>query len=305
MSAKTRDPSQPLTATERLDDEFYYGYRTIITYDKNGKEVYSYKPLTLDDFLDPEEGDLFMQGTLHDEDTENLKSIFRYLYRNDPTTAVFSDLKILWGIEGLSQPAPDVAVIPNVKDPAKPRPAFDVAQEGTRPRFILEVVSPRYRQPDRDKKVAIYEQAGVEEYFIIDSWLRGTQVSYEVLGYRLQDKIYVEIQPNEHGWVFSQVNNVWVGISQDRQRFFVIDSQTGQPILPAEKRADAEAARAEAEAARAEAEAARAEAEAARAEAEARARREAENRALELEAQLRELQARYQADEDTPTDKSE
>src|SRR5688572_31802439 len=145
MSAQT--PSLPLTATERLDDEFYYGYRTIITHDEQGRAVYSYKPLTLDDFLDPEEGDLFMQGTLHNEDTDALKSIFRYLYRNDPTTAVFSDLKILWGIKGLSRPAPDVIVIPNVKEPAKPRPAFDVSLEGTRPRFILEVVSPSYREP--------------------------------------------------------------------------------------------------------------------------------------------------------------
>jgi len=265
--------ARPLSATERLDDEFYYGYRTIITYDKDGKEVYSYKPLTLNDFLDPEEGDLFMQGTLHDEDTGALKSIFRYLYQDDPATTVFSDLKILWGIEGLSQPAPDVTVIPNVKGPAKPRPAFDVAQEGTRPTFVLEVVSPRYRQPDRDKKVAIYEQAGVKEYFIIDSWLQGEDVSYEVVGYRLQDGIYTQIQPNEQGRIFSEINKVWVGVSDDKKRFFVIDKQTGERILPAEKRAEAEAARAE---------------------AEAKARRQAENRVAQLEARVRELEARYQ-----------
>lgn len=284
MPTKARDPSLPLTATERIDDEFYFGYRTIITYDENGKEIYSYKPLTLDDFLDPQEGDLFMQGTLHDEDTTALKSIFRYIHRDDPNTAVFSDLKILWGIEGLSQPAPDVIVIPDVKDPAKPRPAFDVAVEGTRPRFILEVVSPRYRQPDRDSKVAIYEQAGVEEYFIIDSWLKDGRVSYEVLGYRLENNIYVEIQPTEKGWLFSQVNNIWVGVSEDQNRFFVVDGQTNQPILPAEKRAEAEAARAE---------------------AEAEARQQAEARAAELEIRLRELEARYQAQSDASTDKAE
>jgi hypothetical protein len=170
--------------------------------------------------------------------------------------------------------------------------------EGTRPRFILEVVSPRYRQPDRDSKVAIYEQAGVEEYFIIDSWLKDDRVSYEVLGYRLENDIYVEIQPNQKGWLFSQVNNIWVGVSEDQHRFFVVDRQTNQPILPAEKRAEAEAARAEAEAARAEAETARA-------EAEAEARQQAEARAAELETRLRELEARYQAQSDVSTDKPE
>jgi Uma2 family endonuclease len=274
MTTQTRDLTQPLTATERLDDEFYYGYRTIITYDEAGKEVYSYKPLTLDDFLNPQEGDLFMQGTLHDEDTDALKSIFRYLYYANATTAVFSDLKILWGIEGLAQPAPDVMVIPNVENIGKPRPTFDVQREGTRPRFILEVVSPRYRQPDRESKVAIYEQAGVEEYFIVDSWLRGEQVAYDIVGYRLQGEIYVEIPPNERGWVYSQVNQVWVGVSPEKDRFFVINERTNQPILPAEKRAETEAARAEAEAA---------------------ARREAEAKITALELQLQELKARYES----------
>lgn len=277
MTIQIRDLTRPLTATERLDDEFYYGYRTIITADEEGQAVYSYKPLTLADFLNPQEGDLFMQGTLHDEDTDALKSIFRYLYHLDPTTAVFSDLKILWGIEGLAQPAPDVTVIPNVENISKPRPTFDVQREGTHPRFILEVVSPRYRQPDRESKVAIYEQAGVEEYFIVDSWLRGEQVAYEIVGYRLQGGIYVEIPADGRGWVYSQVNQVWVGVSPAKDRFFVIDERTNQPILPAEKRAEVEAARAEAEAA---------------------ARREAEARVAELELQLQALKARYETQSD-------
>ncbi len=316
-----RDVSPPFTPTERLDDEFYYGYRTIITYDADGREVYSYQPLTPDDFLNPQEGDLFMQGTLHHEDTEALQSIFRHLYRANPTTVVFSDLKILWGVPGLAQPAPDVTVVPNVSDSSRPRPAFDVSQEGTRPCFILEVVSPRYRQPDRDKKVAIYEQARIEEYFIVDSWLEGPQVNYEILGYRLVGDIYSQIQPNEQGWVFSQVNNVWMGVDETQQHFFVIDGRTGEPILPAETRAQIEAearaqaetraqieaeARAQAEThaqieaeARAQAETraqveaeARAQAET-RAQVEAQARNQAETRLAELELQLRELEAKY------------
>lgn len=264
MPAKTPTPLLSLTEIEELD-EFYYGHRTHLTHEAQGRAIYSYKPLTLADFLDPEEGDHFIQGTLHHEDTDALKSIFRYLYRNDPTTAVFSDLKILWGIKGLARPAPDVMIIPDVKDPGRPRPVFDVPIEGTRPRFILEVVSPRYREPDRNKKVAIYERAGVEEYFIIDAWLEEEEVSYEVLGYRLRDNRYVEIPPNEQGWVFSEVNQVWLGISEDRKQFLVIDTRTGQPILPAEKHAEAEAA----------------------------ARQQAEARAAELEIRVRELQARY------------
>lgn len=173
-----------------------------------------------------------MQGTLHNDDTEQAKSIFRHLHEEDPTAAVFSDLKMVWDIEGLSQPAPDVAVIPDVKDPDKPRGEFDVAVEGTRPRFALEIVSPRYRKPDREDKVAIYERAGVEEYVIIDSWLREGEVSYEVLGYRLEAGAYTEIEPDEQGWIYSAVNDVWIGVSEARDRFFVVDGRTGERILP-------------------------------------------------------------------------
>ncbi len=283
--------ARPLMPSERIDDEFYYGYRTIITYDEEGKEIYSYMPLSLDDFLDPQEGDLFMQGSLHNKDTDTLKSIFRYIHQDNPNMAVFSDLKILWGVEGLSQPAPDVTLVPNVENPDKPRPVFDVIGEETSPIFVLEVVSPRYRQPDRDRKVSLYEQAGVQEYFIIDSWLQGEQVSYEVLGYRLQEGIYTQIQPSEKGWVFSQINNVWIGVNETKDAFFVIDAKTNQRVLPAESRAEAETARAEAETARAE--------------AEAVARQQAEAKIAELEIQLRELEARYQTKSDTQTDQED
>ncbi|MFQ5856283.1 MAG: Uma2 family endonuclease [Anaerolineae bacterium] len=258
----------PLTVPEEVDDEFYYGHRIVITHDEAGREIFTYQPLTLEDFLDPQEGDHFVQGTLHNDDTEQAKSIFRHLHEEDSTAAVFSDLKMVWDIEGLSQPAPDVAVIPNVKDPDRPRREFDVAVEGTRPRFVLEIVSPRYRKPDREEKVAIYERAGVEEYVIIDSWLQEGEVSYEVLGYRLEEGVYVEIEPDERGWIYSAVNNVWIGVSEERDRFFVVDARTGERILPdREARLIAEG----------------------RAQFEAAARVEAERRAQALEAEIARL----------------
>jgi len=278
---RPRDEAVPLPATSSEEmDEFYYGHRLAITYDETGKKIFTYEPLSPDDFLDPEEGDHFVQGTLHYDDVEQAMSTFRYLYRNDPAVTVFSDLKMVWGIEGLSQPAPDVAVVPNVQDPDRARRVFDVGVEGTRPRFILEIVSPRYREPDREKKVAIYERAGVEEYVIVDSWLTEEdrqEVFYEVLGYRLQGGRYTAIQPDERGWVYSTVNDVWIGVSEERDRFFVVDARSGERILPDKERAEVAEALAEAAEALAQAEAA------ARAEAERRAR------AMETElAQLRE-----------------
>lgn len=239
----------PLIQSPEVEDEFYYGHRLVKTRDESGEEIWTYQPLALEDFLDPQEGDHFVQGTLHDDDVEKAKSIFRFLYRDDPTVAVFSDLKIVWDIEGLSQPAPDVAVIPDVEDPDNPRRVFDVVVEGTRPYFVLEIVSPRYRKPDREDKVDIYAQAGVDEYVIIDPWLDDEgNVAYEVLGYRLRDGRYTEIEPDERNWIYSATNDVWIGPTELHDSFLVVDAKSNERILPAEERAVMEAtARIEAE----------------------------------------------------------
>ncbi len=236
-----------------------------------------------------------MQGTLHEKETDKMRGIFRYLYEDDPTVAVYSDCQMIWGIEGLSNPAPDVSVIPFVNDPDKPRTSFDVIAEGTRPWFVLEIVSPNYWKEDLKDKVAIYQQAKVQEYFFIDSGLRGRKnekVQYKVKGYRLQRwQQYAEIEPDERGFLYSSVNDVWIGSNETQDEIIVYDRQTGKRILPDNERASAEAeARAEAERQAAEAKK--------RAEAEAQARLKAEQEAVEAKQRAEaEAQARVKAEE--------
>ncbi|MGB0389354.1 MAG: Uma2 family endonuclease [Ardenticatenaceae bacterium] len=282
-------------------------YRVLIDHDQTGQEIYSYQPLTEADFLDPQEGDQFMQGPRHEIDTTDATSIFRYLYRDDPDTVVLSDVKILWGIKGLSEPAPDVAIIPNVGVAEKELPSsFDVVEHGTRPRFVLEIVSPNYRKADREDKVKIYAQAGVEEYIFIDSnWQKSGLVSYEVHGYLLTSRQYWSNPPNDKGWIYSPANKVWIGPNEAGDGFIVVDRRTGERILPDQLRADAAEERAEAAEERAESEAqARAEAQRLaveaeeRAQAEAAARAEAQRLAVEAEERAQaEAAARTEAEE--------
>jgi len=289
------------------DDPFYYGHRWQAVTDEAGNVDYLEIPLTQDDFLDPQEGDHFVQGTLHEKDVEKIKSIFRRLHRHHPEFTVYSDLKIDWGVKGLKNPAPDVSVIPHVIDPGKPRGQFDVPDEGTRPRFVLEMVSPRFVESDYEKKPNVYERAGVQEYIIIDSNLRDWEdaVAYTLEGYRLHEGRYISIQPDARGWLFSAENQAWIGVTADSDEFFVIDVQRGEKILPdleqaevAEQRAEVAEERAIAEAAaRQEAEqhviierAARQEAER-RAIAEATARAETERQMQELLAEITRLRA--------------
>ncbi|MCP4107604.1 MAG: hypothetical protein GY749_19020 [Desulfobacteraceae bacterium] len=72
--------------------------------EKDGGESVSYRPLTLDDFLEPEEGDVYMEGSLHEKDIVSLKSIFRSHLKNRKDITVFSNLKMEWGIGNLENP---------------------------------------------------------------------------------------------------------------------------------------------------------------------------------------------------------
>jgi len=220
-----------------MNDSFYYGRRQVIKYDRTGQPSYTYLPLTADDFLNPQLGDEFVQGARHAADVRNAKLIFRYLYRYNPFMTVLSNVKLVWEIDKLAQPMPDLVVIPNMTEPERPRTVFDVQLEETRPRFVLEVVAPRLAEADLKAKVAIYQQAGVLEYFIIDAGLRAEQEEqenpvYTVIGYRLEEEQYAPIAPDARGWLYSKINKVWLGATLGRDTFIVVDGRTGQPIMP-------------------------------------------------------------------------
>lgn len=71
-------------------------------------------------------------------------------YANDPTTAVFRDLIVKWGIVGLGDHRPDTFVVFGVRNKEQNRTEFVVTSEGVHRSLIIEVVSPRYRQENRE-----------------------------------------------------------------------------------------------------------------------------------------------------------
>ena len=234
-------------ATQADADPFYYGRRQVIRYDRTGQPSYTYLPLTATDFLDPQAGDEFVQTAQHDADVRTLRAIFRHLHRFNPTTGVLSNVKLIWPSAGLPQPAPDLAIVPAMSDPDRQRSVFKVDEEGATPSFVLEVVSPRFVAADLEQKMAIYQQVGVPEYFIIDGgWCEGqdeqTPPTYQIFGYQLQAGVYLAIAPDARGWVYSSSNKVWIGPTPARDSFVVIDARTQQPITPAAEREEPVAA---------------------------------------------------------------
>lgn len=270
------------------DDPFFYGSRWISVRLPDGRLVDQEIPLTPDDLLDPQLGD---QVTQSDQHLEMMIWLFRLLKRHFESREdikVTGDMKMIWGIPKLSEPSPDVAVIPNIRDKHKERESFDVQQEGTRPCLIIEVVSSKdaeTRRNDYENKVQIYERAGIPEYLICDPPTRFTKDRLLLTGYSLgRDGKYRRIEPDERGFFHSETTDLLFGIAEDRRTLLVIDSITGKRLL-----ADEEAAQEAEERARREAEARKAAEQ--RAQSEIEAREAIETELARLRAELERLKS--------------
>jgi Uma2 family endonuclease len=222
--AITRHPANH--PTDELADR---GWRSVEVVQPDGSTVFEMIPLTSEEFLHPEEGYHLPNSTFHDRIAGDIKDILTRRYANDPTTAVFRDLIIRWGISDLKDHCPDTCAVFNVQNKDEVRTEFLVNEEGTRPSLVVEVVSPRYRKEDREIKVQQYARAGVQEYIIFDRRRQRGQILDEVLGYRLVDNIYVPITPDDEGRILCETVGLLVGLHDGE--VVVVDAQTQERLL--------------------------------------------------------------------------
>jgi hypothetical protein len=155
---------------------------------------------------------------------------------------------------------------------------------------MIEITSPETRENDVVWKVAHYARAGVAQYVIVDNVGRRGERQLRLLDYRLVGDTYRLQPPDERGWVYLELADLWVGVEGDHVVCYADDGTAfGDYATVVQQAAEAEARARQEAAARAEAEARARQEAAARAEAEARAR------AAEEQAQ-REATARAEAE---------
>lgn len=303
MAEPARRAPAPRDSELSSDDPYRYGWGVRRVRLPDGRVEVREVPLTPEDFLDPQVGDQLTQNYWHGVYVAQLFNLLFEHYEFSPDVLVSIDFKMLWGIPDLSNPAPDVAVIQGVRDKLADRRSFSVQEEGARPSLVVEVVSddPALQSKDHKEKIAIYEQAGVQEYLIIDPPLVTGDGRFRMVAHRLGPTgRYRRIQPDDQEGFLSRTTDLWFRLTPDRRKLYLVDARTGERLETANEakaRAAYEAEKrraAEARAARAEARAAR-EAEA-RGEADARAAREAEARREADARAAREAEARREAD---------
>lgn len=185
-------------------------------------------PLTASEFLHPKVGYHLPNSTFHDRITVTTRDILTRRYANRSDVAVFRDLLVEWNRPDLGDHALDIAVVFGIQDPGRDRSRFIEAEEGGRPAFILEVVSPRYRREDREIKVVEYAQAQVQEYVIVDRRMYRGQLLDEVLGYQLVSGHYQPLTPDEEGRISCETVGLWISL-RDGQ-LVMEDMQTGEQL---------------------------------------------------------------------------
>jgi colicin import membrane protein len=295
MSAapSTRGPQPPPE-----EDPFFYGWRDVRVTLPGGQTDVIQVPLTREDALHPQEGDVILHSDKHDDDLDYFKKALRKRLYDDPTAAVFSDMELDWDIPELRHHSPDIMVFFGMRDRDREWHSFDVAQEGVRPALIIEVTSWSTRQNDLETKVEQYFRAGVPFYAIVDDTAgrRAKIRTLRLLGYRSGTDEYEPVSLDNQGRLWLEPVGLWLAIETDRPVLLTRDYRRLETYEELVNSLDAEVrARAKSEEARVKAAKAQAKAEKARAKLEAErdaaenAREEAEIRACQLEEELRRL----------------
>jgi Uma2 family endonuclease len=280
---------------QATSDPFRYGWRYVWQKDDKGMPVQVQVPLTLADVLHPQEEDRIVQNDLHDRDCVYLREVMWEASARLPASIVFHDMRIDWGVEGVSPLGPDVIVFRGLQRPWVPgQGTFHVADWGARPVLVLEVTSPATRNLDLDEKVLLYFRAGVPFYAIVDYRTDTDPPCIRIMGYEATANGYVRAPLNADGRLWLPEVRLWLAAEDGRAVCY--DEQGNRVSNYTEAKETAREALDRAEEAHLLAE----EAVQARKDAEVRAadqerlRKDAETKAADLARSLQDLQAELQ-----------
>ena len=165
-------------------------------------------------------------------------NLFFYYKKGDPRSVVAPDLFVVKGVA------------------KRDRKVYKLWEEHRSPCFVVEVTSDTTRDEDLSDKLTVYEQLGVDEYFLFDPL--GDYLDPRLQGHRLVNGSYQPAPLKRDGSLVSRTANVTFRVEGEHLR--LTEASSGAPLLRYEEYA-ARARQAEARAADLEREVARLQAE--------------------------------------------
>lgn len=181
-----------------------------------------------------------MQNPQHVRTLGPLESKLRDWLEREPDVVVLSDTLLRWGIPGVRNVGPDVAVFRGVRDRERllKDQSFDVRAAGVLPCLVVEVVSPTYksmRDKDEVHNKELYARLGIEE--LVWVYPQGFREPMRIEGYRLgsRQKRYRRIRPDARGRVLSQTTGLFFSMDPGTGEVIVEDQATGERLLSREE----------------------------------------------------------------------
>ena len=191
-------PVSNVIGTSSHEDPFRIGWRNVVRTLPDGTTEGVQIPLTAEDCLHPQPEDVIVENTLHSRIRTYLDYVLAKHFENDPHVLVLSDTGVYWDDPALEHHSPDIAVIFDVREQRERWDSFFVAEQGTRPRLVIEIVSPNTRDNDVVKKVREYHLARVDYYVIVD--FQDNKV--RLIGYQSMPSKYVTIPSEKTGRIW-------------------------------------------------------------------------------------------------------
>ncbi len=189
-----------------------------------------------------------MESSEHYAQLALLVSCLEWLWRERNDFFIGANLTIYFSRQQLKTRefrGPDFFLVK--KTEKRPRKSWVVWEEnGQYPDLIIELLSDSTASVDRTKKKELYQDRfHTLEYF----WF--SPETLELAGFRLESGKYQPIQPTETGLYWSESLGLFLGIYQDKLRYFTIEGKlapTAEEVAIQEKqRANLERQRAEME----------------------------------------------------------
>ena len=271
----------------KTEEAFPYGYRWREVRGVDGANRYEQVALSREDFLNPQVDDVMPQGNWHDQFLGPLVALIRFRMKA-LGKYVFHDVIMRFKIPGVSNPAPDVAVVDTRHVSDEKIESWDASDSARRPFFVAEALSPSTKDMDLDDKKKDYAKAGVKEYFVFNI----LKDPVEILAFRLLKTrpAYRKAKPDRRGRFVAKTLGLAFRVDESRPLGIVVeDVATGEVLLTLEEKVEALGQENEVLKTNLEAEAAAREAAEARAARHERRAEQETRRAAELEAKLRAL----------------
>jgi len=180
-----------------------------------------------------------LESDFHRDQIDLLIRILRWWWRDRNDVYISGNLTVYYNQEQLKTRnfrGPDFFVVLGTEK--KDRKSWVVwGEQGRYPNLILEILSDSTKRVDKGLKKDLYQTTfRTPDYF----WFDPNTLEFQ--GFHLVDGIYHEIQPTDQGWLWSQQLELYLGVFEQRLRFFTAQ---GELIPSPEERAEQERQRAE------------------------------------------------------------